>query len=338
MGISEKSIYLPHLERKKKGSLSFGLPFFIYYKRGEKQMKKVLSLMIAFLLVISMIGCTPKTETPEDKPEDNPATQAPADDTSKENGTIILSTTTSTQDSGLLDFLLPKFTEDTGIEVKTVAVGTGQALQMGKDGEADVLLVHAKDSELAFVEEGSGTERRDVMYNDFILVGPKEDPIKLKENSPSDIKMALKTISEEKSIFVSRGDDSGTHKKELATWEAAEITPSGEWYLEAGSGMGDVLKLASEKQGYTITDRATYLSMKDDLDLHIVTEGDENLFNQYGVIPVNPEVLGEDSDKINNKGAEEFMNWITSEKAQNLIKDYGVEEYGQALFIPNAKQ
>ncbi|OLS03733.1 substrate-binding domain-containing protein [Tissierella creatinophila] len=300
-------------------------------------MKKVLSMMMAFLLVFSMIGCTPKTDTSGDKPEDKPGTETPSKEKPEAKGSIILSTTTSTEDSGLLTFLLPKFTEDTGIEVKTVAVGTGQALQMGKDGEADVLLVHAKESELEFVEEGSGTEREDVMYNDFILVGPKDDPLKLKENSPSDIKSGLKKISDEKAKFVSRGDDSGTHKKELKIWEATNIKPSGDWYIEAGAGMGDVLKMANEKQAYTITDRATYLSMKDDLDLEIVIEKDEDLLNQYGVIPVNPEVLGENSDKINNEGAKEFMNWIISEKGQNLIKEYGVEEYGEPLFIPNAK-
>ena len=305
-------------------------------------MKKVLALILVFMLAITMVACTPKIETPEEKPATELPEETPGDDTgkeepAKENGTIILSTTTSTQDSGLLDFLLPKFTEKTGIEVKTVPVGTGKALQMGRDGEADVLLVHAKESELELVEDKAGTERRDVMYNDFILVGPKDDPVAVKANSSEDIKMALKTINDEKATFVSRGDDSGTHKKELKIWEAAEVTPSGEWYIEAGSGMGDVLKMADEKQAYTITDRATYLSMKDDLDLMIVTEGDENLLNQYGVIPVNPEVLGEKADQINNEGAVEFMEWITSEEGQALIKEFGVEEYGEPLFIPNAK-
>lgn len=302
-------------------------------------MKKVLSLMMVFILVISMIGCTPKTETPKDSDvsDENPSTEAPSDDEVEAKGTIILSTTTSTQDSGLLDFLLPKFKEDTGIEVKTVAVGTGQALENGQNGEADVLLVHAKDSELEFVENGYGTERKDVMYNDFILVGPKDDSLKLKENSATDITAGLKKISEEKATFVSRGDDSGTHKKELKIWEAADIKPSGEWYVEAGSGMGDVLTMANEKQAYTITDRATYLSMKSDLELDILIEGDENLLNQYGIIPVNPENLGDKSDQINQEGAKAFMDWMTSDKGQELIKGYGVEEYGEPLFFPNAK-
>lgn len=248
-------------------------------------------------------------------------------------GSIILSTTTSTQDSGLLDYLLPEFTKDTGIEVKVVAVGTGKALQMGRDGEADVLLVHAKASEEEFVNEGHGTERHDVMYNDFILVGPKDDPLKLKEKSPNDILVGLATISENQAEFVSRGDDSGTHKKELEIWKAANIEPQGDWYLSAGSGMGDVLKIASEKQGYTLTDRATYLSLRDTLDLDIIIEKDENLFNQYGIIPVNPEK----SDKINAEGAKAFMDWMLSEKGQKLIGEFGVDKYGMPLFVPNGK-
>lgn len=297
-------------------------------------MKKVLSLLLALVLAIAMVGCTPAEEAPEEVDVEE---AAPVEEEGEENSSIILSTTTSTEDSGLLGFLLPEFTKDTGIEVKTVAVGTGQALENGRNGEADVLLVHAKDAELEFLEEGAGTERQDVMYNDFVLVGPMDDPAGVKENSSEDIKAALKSISDEEAEFVSRGDDSGTHKKELKIWEAADISPEGEWYIEAGSGMGDVLKLADEKQAYTITDRATYLSMKDDLDLEIVTEGDENLLNQYGIIPVNPDVLGEDFERINYEGAMEFMNWMTSEKGQSLIKEFGVEEYGEPLFIPNAE-
>jgi len=288
-------------------------------------MKKLLLTVLTLLLVLSMlVGCVPKTEAPE-TPVETPVVK----------GSIILSTTTSTQDSGLLDYLLPIFTEDTGIEVKTVAVGTGKALQMGRDGEADVLLVHAKADELTFVEEGHGTERHDVMYNDFILVGPKFDPLKssMQVEPGTDIAKALSSIYENKIIFVSRGDDSGTHKKELAIWKVASIEPAGEWYLSAGAGMGEVLKIASEKQGYTISDRATYLAQKDNLDLDIIIEGDDNLFNQYGVIPVNPDK----NDNINNDGAIEFMNWIISEEGQALIKEFGVEEYGQPLFIPNFK-
>lgn len=295
-------------------------------------MKKRLSIFLVLLLIFTIVGCSPKSETPQE-----PDGLQEPQEVSKQGGTILLSTTTSTEDSGLLNFLLPKFKEDTGIEVKVIAVGTGQALQMGKDGEADILLVHAKESELEFVEEGYGIERKDVMYNDFILVGPKEDPLGLKDKSPDNILEGLKVIEGEKFTFVSRGDDSGTHKKELNIWKSADIKPEGDWYLEVGQGMGDVLKITNEKQGYTITDRATYLSMKDDLDLDIIIEGDENLFNQYGIIPVNPEVLGDKANQINQEDAKEFMNWIVSEKGQSLIKEFGIEEYGQPLFIPNAQ-
>ena len=291
-------------------------------------MKKALVLVVAFLLVFAtLVGCS--TKAPE--VVETPAIvepETPDEAVVEDKGEIILSTTTSTQDSGLLDFILPIFTEDTGIVVKTVSVGTGKALQMARDGEADVLLVHAKADELKLVEEGHGSERRDVMYNDFILVGPKNGQVL----SGNDIEGGLKFISENNLVFVSRGDDSGTHKKELSIWKAAGVEPAGEWYLEAGAGMGDVLKIADEKQGYTLTDRATYLSMKDTLDLDVVIEGNDVMYNQYGVIPVNP-----DKANINNDGAIEFMNWITSEKGQDLIKEFGVEEYGQPLFIPNYK-
>lgn len=295
-------------------------------------MKKILTSIIALLLILSLlVGCAPAEEEPAEEPVETPLEEVVGEET-EEKGSIILSTTTSTQDSGLLDYLLPIFTEDTGIEVKTVAVGTGKALQMGRDGEADVLLVHAKADELIFVEEGHGSERHDVMYNDYVLVGPAEDALGLKENSPNDITQGLKTISEGGATFVSRGDDSGTHKKELAIWKVAGIEPTGEWYLEAGAGMGDVLKITNEKQAYTISDRATYLSNKGDLDLEVIIEGDDNLFNQYGIIPVNPEK----NDLINNEGAIEFMNWMLSDKGQGLIEEYGIEEYGQPLFVPNA--
>lgn len=299
-------------------------------------MKKLLALLLSLLLITTMaVGCTVDEDLVEEPTvvEDEEViveedVEEPVEDTE-----IILSTTTSTRDSGLLDYLLPIFTEKTGVDVKVVAVGTGQALQMGKDGEADILLVHAKASELEFLEEGHGTERQDVMYNDFVLVGPSEDPANLKNDHPDNILEGLKTLSEEQASFVSRGDDSGTHKKELGIWETAGVEPFGEWYIEAGAGMGDVLKIADEKQAYTLTDRATYLSMKDDLDLDIIIEGDDNLFNQYGIIPVDPSK----NDNINNEGAMEFMNWLIGEEAQNLIKDFGVEEYGQPLFVPNAK-
>lgn len=239
---------------------------------------------------------------------------------------ILLSTTTSTEDSGLLDYILPAFIEKTGIEVKVVAVGTGKALQMGRDGEADVLLVHAKSSEIEFVQEGHGAERFDVMYNDFILVGP--EPLQYET-----IGDTLVGIMKNDKIFVSRGDDSGTHKKEMSIWATEGITPEGKWYLSAGKGMGDVLLMASELRGYALTDRATYLSMKDKLELEIVFEADALLLNEYGVIAVNPQK----NDQINSNGANKFIDWILSTETQALIGEFGKELYGEPLFFPNAK-
>lgn len=247
---------------------------------------------------------------------------------------IILSTTTSTENSGLLDFLLPTFTEDTGIEVKVVAVGTGQALKMGEDGDADVLLVHAKSSEEEFIKAGHGLERFDVMYNDFILIGPVNDPLNVKEFASADIAKGLYSIHEHNATFISRGDDSGTHKMELSLWQEIGIEPQGDWYFSVGQGMGQVIQIANEKLAYTLSDRATYLSMLDKIELEIIIEGDNRLFNQYGIIAVNPEK----SAKINHSGAQEFKNWILSEKGQQLIGEFGKDIYGQSLFIPNAEK
>ena len=232
----------------------------------------------------------------------------------------------------MLDFILPDFKEKTGIEVKVVAVGTGNAIQMGEDGEADVLLVHAKASEEEFVKAGHGLERFDVMYNDFIIIGPEDDPAGISE-IPNDVEAALKKIMDSGSNFVSRGDDSGTHKKELQLWADAGLEPQGDWYVEAGQGMGDTIQMAEEMLGYTLADRATYLSMSEDIELKILVEGDERLFNQYGVIAVNPEK----NDMINAEGAQAFIEWLLSDETQDLIKEFGVEEFGQSLFIPNAK-
>jgi len=281
---------------------------------------KLLAVLMIMLLAIGLLaGCGTAQE--------QGAPVEPA-------GSIILATTTSTQDSGLLDYLLPEFTNDTGIEVQTIAVGTGKAIQMGVDGEADIMLVHAKASEEEFMANGDGVERSDVMYNDFILLGPPSDPAGIKAAYADDIIGALTAINDVKAKFVSRGDDSGTHKKELAIWKSAEIAPEGAWYISAGQGMGPVLTMASEQQAYTISDRATYLSMKDTLELEIVCEGATDLLNQYGVITVNPEK----NEQINYEGAKAFYDWMISEKGQQLISQYGVEEYGQALFIPNANK
>jgi tungstate transport system substrate-binding protein len=279
----------------------------------------VVSLLI---LVVFLVGCTANQTIP-----------APTENTPAAKKEIILSTTTSTQDSGLLDVLLPAFTKDTGYDVKTVAVGTGQALKMGEDGEADVLLVHAKASEEEFIKAGHGLQRFDVMYNDFILVGPKEDAV-VKSNSQNGVAKALQYIKDNNIKFISRGDDSGTHKAELKLWKALNIEPTGDWYVSAGKGMGAVIQMADEMKAYTVTDRATFLSMKDKIDLDIVVEQDPKLFNQYGVIAVNPNK----SDKINSAGAQAFVDWILSDKVQTLIGQFGIEKYGQPLFTPNASK
>lgn len=283
-------------------------------KINIKTLLSVVAILTLGLLVLA--GCNQQAGEAEDK---------------LANKAIILSTTTSTENSGLLDYLLPKFTEETGVEVKVVAVGTGKALQMGQDGEADILLVHAKSSEEEFVAAGHGTERHDVMYNDFVLIGPAADPVDLKGQAGADILAAFRLIAENQLKFFSRGDESGTHKMEKNLWAELGIAPEGEWYLSTGRGMGEVIQMTNEGLGYTLTDRATYLSMKDQLDVVVLVEGDTRLFNQYGVIPVNPNK----NDKINAEGARIFMNWLLSEKGQQLIGEFGKEQYGDSLFIPN---
>jgi len=245
-------------------------------------------------------------------------------------GELILATTTSTRDSGLLDVLLPMFEEQTGVTVKMVAVGSGAALQMGEEGNADVLLVHAPKSELALMEKGFGKERLLVMHNDFILVGPSSDPAGIRGmTSATD---AFQQIALAQSTFVSRGDDSGTNKSELAFWKKLEITPEGAWYESTGSGMGDTLRVASEKIGYTYTDRATYLALKDTLQLEVLVEGDPSLLNVYHVITVNPDTW----PKVNYNAAVAFANFMVAPETQAVIGSFGVETYGQPLFIPDA--
>ena len=246
---------------------------------------------------------------------------------------IIVQSTTSTANSGLYDHLLPIFEEETGIEVNVVAVGTGQAITNAETCDGDLLLVHAKPAEEAFVEAGYGTSRTDLMYNDFVIVGPDGDPAGV--GGMSDVEAALSQIAESGSLFASRGDDSGTHKKELSLWEASGVDPSsgsGEWYRETGSGMGATLNAGIGMGAYVMTDRATWISFENKQDYEIAVEGDADLFNQYGVIPVSPDHC----PSVNAEAAQSFADWLLSEEGQTAIGDYAVN--GQQLFFPNAPE
>ena len=244
---------------------------------------------------------------------------------------IILATTTSTQDSGLLDVLVPVFEKKTGFFVKTIAVGSGQAMAMGQKGEADVLLVHSPEAEKKIVAEGYGINRRIVMHNDYIIAGPKEDPAKIKG-----IKLAseaFKKLTLANALFLSRGDNSGTHAKEKSIWKTAGINPEeGKWYQQTGLGMGQTLNVAAEKKGYTLADRGTYLALKKNLNLDILVEGDAILLNIYHVIEVNPAKW----PKVNSAGAKAFADFMVSKEAQEVIKNFGVEKFGSPLFFPDA--
>jgi tungstate transport system substrate-binding protein len=245
--------------------------------------------------------------------------------------TIILATTTSTQDSGLLDDLLPIFEKETGYFVKTIAVGSGQAMAMGQKGEADVLLVHSPEAEKKFMAEGYGINRSLVMHNDFIIVGPPEDPATIKGIKSSS--EAFRKMASAKALFLSRGDNSGTHAKEKAIWETTGINPEGgKWYQETGLGMGQTLNVAAEKKGYTLTDRGTYLALKKNLGLDILVEGDAILLNIYHVIEVNPAKW----PRVNNAGAKAFADFMVSKETQEIIKTFGVEKFGSPLFFPDA--
>jgi tungstate transport system substrate-binding protein len=240
---------------------------------------------------------------------------------------LILATTTSTQDSGLLDDLLPAFTADTGWQVKTVAVGSGQAIELGRRGEADVLLVHSPDAEKKFVAEGTAGRRLLVMHNDFVLVGPQADPAGIRGVGVAE---AMSRIARSQAVFIARGDDSGTASKEKALWQQAGVTPSGEWYQETGQGMGATLRVAAEKGGYTLSDRATYLSQPDGLTL--LNEGDPGLLNVYHVI----EMTTKAGDRVQPDAALAFADWITGPTAQQRIGEFGRAQFGQSLFTPDA--
>ena len=290
-------------------------------------------LPILLILSLTLAACaspaptaTPATEAPATEAD----TEVPTEAAAPANPNIILATTTSTQDSGLLDVLVPMFEEQTGYTVQTIAVGTGEALKMGEEGNADVLLVHAPSSEVTYMEGGHGQDRFLVMHNDFVIVGPAEDPAGVKGLGPKDAFVAIFNAG---APFVSRGDDSGTHKKELALWKSTELDPNGQaWYMETGQGMGASLTVASEKSAYILTDRATYLANKDNLQLEILLEGDNTLLNVYHVITVNPAK----SDKINYEGALAFANFMVAPETQVIIAEFGVEKFGQPLFIPDA--
>jgi tungstate transport system substrate-binding protein len=262
-------------------------------------------------------------------------------------GRLVLATTTSTNDSGLLQAILPDFETRYGAAVEVIAVGTGQAIQLGENGDADVVLVHARSREDAFVAEGYGMNRQDVMYNDFVILGPAGDPAGI--SGMTDVAAAMTRIAETQSTFISRGDDSGTHTKEQDIWQttslplieasgvqgagAAAKRPEGEWYQSIGQGMGATLTVANEQQAYTLSDRATYLARKlEGLDLEILVEGDSRLFNPYGVIAVNPAK----HPGVNFEGATAFIDWLTSVETQNMIGQFGVDQFGQPLFVPDS--
>ncbi|HEU0296037.1 MAG TPA: substrate-binding domain-containing protein [Anaerolineales bacterium] len=280
-------------------------------------MKRIPSILILLVFVLS--ACAPATPAPAAVPS---------------NPNLILATTTSTQDSGLLDVLVPLFEAESGYTVQTVAVGSGQAMEMGQQGNADVLLVHSPSAEKTFMTEGWGKDRALVMHNDFIIVGPAEDPARITGLSATD---AFKAIAASEVTFIARADKSGTSTKELVIWKKAEIDPANTkpaWYIETGQGMGPSLTIASEIAGYTLTDRATFLANKTNLQLEILVEGDNSLLNVYHVITINPDKWS----KVNYEGAMAFLEFMTQASTQEMIGKFGVEEYGQQLFIPDANK
>jgi tungstate transport system substrate-binding protein len=285
--------------------------------------KKLLVLLLSGMMILSFAACG-SSGGEEAAPEEGAA------DTG--NSVLMMATTTSTEDTGLLDYLQPLFKEATGIDLQWTAVGTGEALKMGEDGQVDIVLVHAKASEEEFIANGFGVERFPVMYNDFVVVGPAK-PLE----KTDDVAAFFGAVSDQQLPFVSRGDDSGTDKKEKKIWEGLGIDPSANPnYMESGQGMGATLTMANEKEAYCLTDRGTWLKQSMDSEneytLDIVCEGGKELLNQYGVIAASPEKYHD----VNNEAANAFIEWITSDEVQKLIGEYGVDTYGQALFTPNA--
>jgi len=280
---------------------------------------KIFALTVVLLVVA---GCQAKPPSPAVKGDSGSTSTAARPAT-----TITLATTTSTQDTGLLDMLLPLFRQETGIEVKAIAVGSGQALELGRRGDADVLLTHSPAAEEKFMAEDHGSERRPLMYNDFVLVGPPNDPAGQK--GKASIVEAFQGIARKGSPFVSRGDESGTHQKELQIWKQAQVRPAGDWYIRAGTGMAQALRMANEKRAYTLSDRATYLSQRKKLDLAVMAEGDPLLKNNYAVILLNPEK----HPQVKQEAARKFADFLLKPETQKAIEDFGVEAYGQPLFF-----
>ncbi len=297
-------------------------------------MKRILSIFFLHALLLS--ACAPAATAVATEALiiviEAPATEAPTEvPAAPANPNLILATTTSTQDSGLLEVLIPLFEAESGYTVQTVAVGSGEAMKMGEEGNADVLLVHAPPSEVIFMDGGFGSDRFLVMHNDFIIVGPADDPAGIKGITSA--AEAFKSIYKAGVQFITRGDDSGTHKKELALWKSAELDPAGQaWYVETGQGMGASMIVASEKAAYILTDRATYLANKDNYQLEILVEGDTSLLNVYHVITVNAEKW----PKANYVGALAFANFMIDSATQEAIGQFGLEEFGQPLFYPDA--
>jgi tungstate transport system substrate-binding protein len=283
---------------------------------------------LVLFLIFTLVSLTALLAACDDDKEEQPAPTPTAEAATPAR--LILATTTSTEDSGLLEYILPDFEAKYNADVDVIAVGTGQALELGQNGDADVVLVHARAREDAFVADGYGTARYDVIYNDFILVGPAADPAGIR--GMTEAAAAFAQMAEKGSTFVSRGDDSGTHSKEKAIWTAAGITPEGDWYLSAGQGMGEVLTMSEEMGAYTLSDRATYVARQaTGLKLEFLVEGDPILFNPYGVIPVNPQK----HPNVNAELAQAFADWITSLETQELIASFQVN--GQALFTPDSE-
>ena len=286
-------------------------------------MKSRITILFSLLivLILSLGACAPVTPATTQVPNAVPA-----------NPNLILATTTSTQDSGLLDILIPLFETETGYKVQTVAVGSGQAMQMGQEGNADVLLVHSPSAEVTFMQDGWGKDRALIMHNDFIIVGPAADPAQIKGLGPAE---SFKAIAAAGAPFVARADKSGTSTKELGIWAKTDVDPATTkpaWYIETGQGMGASLTIASEKGAYTLTDRATYLANKDKLQLDVLVEGNKTLLNVYHVITVNPDKW----PKVNYEGATAFLKFMTEPATQEVIGKFGLDKFGQSLFFPDA--